>query len=226
MREGHGTARDISLERARWDAIPDEIVVEHIREGQAALYEILMRRYCQRLHRVILSILRDASEAEEVTGETYVRAWRYLDQFAGQAKFSTWLTQIAVYEALARLRQRAPMDRREAVPEDAAPERQSDDYESRLILERAINSLPDGYRPVVVMRLVEGLNVADTATCLDLPEAAVRTRLHRARSLLRRELQERAGVVAPRAFPFHPSRCDRVVDRVLERIGATGPVRT
>jgi RNA polymerase sigma-70 factor (ECF subfamily) len=214
MGEGQGIARDTSLERARWDAIPDEI------------------------YRVALSILRDAAEAEDVMQETHVRAWRYLDQFAGQAKFSTWLTKIAVYEARARLRRRAPMEHLDSVPEvtlhdmhkdmsDATdPERQAYDHELRLVLERAIHALPTGYRSVVVMRLVEGLNVADTAACLDLTEETARTRLHRARSLLRRELQERAGFVAPQAFPFHLPRCDHVVDRVLERIGGTGPVRT
>jgi len=101
------------LDRARCDTLPDEVVVERVRGGQTALYEILMRRYNQRLYRVALSILHDRTEAEDVMQEAYVRAWRYLDQFAGQAKFATWLTKIAVYEALARLRRRRstqPMD--------------------------------------------------------------------------------------------------------------------
>jgi RNA polymerase sigma-70 factor, ECF subfamily len=233
MQEGQERARETSSELARWDAIPDDVVVERIRGGQSALYEILMRRYNQRIYRVALSILQDPAEAEDVMQETYVRAWRYLDQFAGQAKFSTWMTKIAVYEALARLRRRAPMEHIDAVPEGKLqvvnkddPERQAYDRELRVVLERAIDTLPTGYRSVFVMRLVEGLNVADTAACLDLTEETVKTRLHRARSLLRRELQERAGIVAPQAFPLHRSRCDRVVDLVFERIGGAGPART
>jgi len=85
-------------------------------------------------------------------------------------------------------------------------------------LERAIEALPVNYRSVLVLRLVEGLNVADTATCLDLTEETVKTRLHRARALLRRDLEDRAGIVAAQAFPFHLSRCDAVVERVFQRI--------
>jgi RNA polymerase sigma-70 factor (ECF subfamily) len=212
--------------------------VERVRGGQTELYEILMRRYSQRIYRVVLSILRDAAEAEDVTEETYVRARRYLDQFAGQAKFSTWLTRIAVHEARLRLRRRAPGEHPDALPEatlnpgqegtsgTADPERQAHDRELRLALERAIDALSTGYRPVFVMRLVEGLSVADTAACLDLTEETVETRLHRARGLLPRELRAQTGIVAAQAFPFDLCGCERVVDRVWRRIGATGPART
>jgi len=216
------------LDRARCDTLPDEVVVERVRAGQTALYEILMRRYNQRLYRVALSILRDPSEAEDVMQEAYVRAWRYLDQFAGQAKFATWLTKIAVYEALARLRRRVPQEPIESTAVEgletmqtssANPERQAYDGELKQVLEHAIGALPVSYRSVFVLRLVEGLNVADTAACLDLTEETVKTRLHRARALLRQHLEQRAGIVAAQAFPFHLSRCDNVVERVFRRIG-------
>ena len=215
------------LDRARCDTLPDEVVVERVRGGQTALYEILMRRYNQRLYRVALSILHDPSEAEDVMQEAYVRAWRYLDQFAGQAKFATWLTKIAVYEALARLRRRGRVEPIESAIDGgpdmmqtsgANPERQAYDGELKQVLERSIEALPLSYRSVLVLRLVEGVNVADTAACLDLTEEAVKTRLHRARALLRQDLEERAGIVAAQAFPFHLSRCDAVVQRVFERI--------
>src|ERR1035437_1791775 len=94
------------LNSAAWDDIPDEEVVQRIRAGEIALYEVLMRRYNQRLYRVARSILRNDAEAEDVMQEAYVRAYEHLNQFAGEAKFSTWLTKIAVYEALGRVRRR------------------------------------------------------------------------------------------------------------------------
>ena len=215
------------LDRAGCDTLPDEVVVERVRGGETALYEILMRRYNQRLYRVAFSILRDRSEAEDVMQEAYVRAWRYLDQFAGRAKFATWLTKIAVYEALARLRRRVPQESIDLTADekletmqtrDDNPEQQAWDGELKQVLEQAIEALPVSYRSVLVMRLVEGLNVADTAACLDLSEEAVKTRLHRARALLRQDLEQRAGIVAAQTFPFHLSRCNAVVGSVFQRI--------
>jgi RNA polymerase sigma-70 factor, ECF subfamily len=200
----------------------DENIVNHVLAGETALYEILMRRYNQRLCRVARSILRNDVEAEDVMQEAYVRAYQHLDQFAGEAKFSTWLTKIAVYEALARVRRGARysdvqvMDNMTADTPD--PERQAYDRELRIVLEGAIDSLPEPYRLVFILRSVEGLSVAETAGCLEIGVEAVKTRLHRVRSLLRKDLQHRAGLVTAQAFPFHLSRCDRVVEAVFRRI--------
>jgi RNA polymerase sigma-70 factor (ECF subfamily) len=98
------------------------------------------------------------------------------------------------------------------------PERQAYDQELRLVLERAIDALPDSYRSVFMLRVVEGLDVSETAAALDIGVETVKTRLHRGRALLRKELERRAGIVAPQIFPFHLSRCDRVVENVLRRI--------
>jgi RNA polymerase sigma-70 factor (ECF subfamily) len=191
-----------------------------------------MRRYNHRLYRVALSILRNDAEAEDVMQDAYVRAYEHLNQFAGEAKFSTWLTKIAVHEALARVRRSGRTEDLDLIPEtnvhNAAsmtkairdPETQAYDHELRLVLERAVNALTAKYRSVFVLRAVEGLNVAETAACLDISLEAVKTRLHRARSLLRKELDRRAGVTAAQAFPFHLSRCDRVVEAVFWRIGS------
>jgi RNA polymerase sigma-70 factor, ECF subfamily len=200
----------------------DDDIVNRVLAGETALYEILMRRYNQRLYRVARSILRNDVEAEDVMQEAYVRAYQHLDQFAGEAKFSTWLTKIAVYEALARVRRGARysdvqvMDNMTADTPD--PERQAYDRELRIVLEGAIDSLPEPYRLVFILRSVEGLSVAETAGCLEIGVEAVKTRLHRARSLLRKDLQHRAGLVTAQAFPFHLSRCDRVVEAVFRRI--------
>src|SRR5713101_5384609 len=105
------------LDRASWDALPDEEVVQRVRDGDTALYEILMRRYNLRVYRVARTILRNDAEAEDVMQEAYVRAYQHLHQFAGKAKFSTWLTKIAVYEALGRIRHRARNDDIESLSE-------------------------------------------------------------------------------------------------------------
>jgi RNA polymerase sigma-70 factor (ECF subfamily) len=220
------------LNLAAWAGIPDDEVVERVRAGETALYEILMRRYNQRLYRIARSILRNDVDAEDVMQEAYVRAYEHLNQFASEAKFSTWLTKIAVYEALGRLRRSGRTEDLDSILDadlhftakvtsrTRDPERQAYDQELRLVLERAIDALPEIYRLVFVLRTVEGLAVAETAACLDIGAEAVKTRLHRARSLLRKDLQQRAGVVNAEAFPFHLSRCDRVVEAALQRIAS------
>jgi RNA polymerase sigma-70 factor (ECF subfamily) len=202
--------------------IADEDIVKRVLAGETALYEILMRRYNQRLYRVARSILRNDGDAEDVMQEAYVRAYQHLNQFAGEAKFSTWLTKIAVYEALARSRRSARYSDEQVMDnmtsDTADPERQAYDRELRIVLEGAIDSLPEPYRLVFILRSVEGLSVAETAGCLEIGLEAVKTRLHRARSLLRKDLQQRAGLVTAQAFSFHLSRCDGVVDAVFRRI--------
>jgi RNA polymerase sigma-70 factor (ECF subfamily) len=222
--------------RADATKLSDLEVVARVRAGDVALFEILMRRYNQRLYRVARAILRDDAEAEDVVQQAYVNAYQHLDQFADRASFSTWLTKIAAYEALARARRRARAASA-AVPIDAAPEpteetmpalstsepspeHQAFAGELRSLLESAIDALPDAYRSVFVLREVEGLSTSETAECLELTEEAVRTRLHRAKALLRETLYAQAGVAAASAFQFHLSRCDRVVAAVFERIGA------
>jgi RNA polymerase sigma-70 factor, ECF subfamily len=189
-----------------------------------------MRRYNQRIYRIALTIVRNDAEAEDVMQEAYVRAYQHLDDFAGDAKFATWLTKIAIYEALARVRRQAKtvpartisdesLDMTNTVMSDEPdPERQTYDRELRSVLEHAIDALPDKYRSVFVLRMIEGLDVSETAAALDIGIEAVKTRLHRGRALLRKELERRAGIVAPQLFPFHLSRCDRVVEGVFRRI--------
>lgn len=208
--------------------LSDEEVVARVRGGEKELFEILMRRHNQRLYRVARGILGDEAEAEDVMQDAYVRAYSHLDQFAGQARFSTWLTRIAVYEALARARRRRRVVEIDAMPdltrdtftrsEDRGPERRAIDRDLESVLETAIQGLPDTYRPVVMLRDVEGLSTLETAECLGLSEPVIKTRLHRGRALLRREIAARAGALAGGAFVFHLSRCDRVVQAVLRRI--------
>ena len=217
--------------------LADEEIVDLIKAGETSLFETLMRRYNQRLYRVARSILGDESEAEDVMQQAYVNAYAHLRQFAGRAKFSTWLTRIAVHEALARARRRArlkpidlPPDEREddsGVLRDKRPdpERQAHTAELRRVLESAIDGLPPRYRSVFLLREAEGLDTLEAAECLEISEEAVRTRLHRARALLRRHLYESAGATSGSAFAFHLSRCNRVVAAVFRQLGIPGSPR-
>jgi len=214
----------------RWSGLTDEQVVTQVLDGQTALFEVLMRRHNERLYRAARAILRDDREAEDVMQQAYVNAYAHLRQFDARASFATWLTRIAVHEALARVRRRGryqqldidARDTVEAVMQTRSqpdPERQAMTREITLIVEAAVDRLPDGCREVFVLRQVQGLSTAETAESLGVSEDAVKMRLSRARAMLRRDLFERAGLVAPSAFPFHQPRCDRVVAAVFKRIG-------
>jgi RNA polymerase sigma-70 factor, ECF subfamily len=213
-------------------SIPDLELVGRIRAGESQLYELLMRRYNQRLYRTVRSVVTDDLEAEDVLQEAWVRAYEHLDQFSGRAQFATWVTRIAFYEALARNRKNkrwAPLEDQageimpEAVPRltnVATPETQAIQSQLDQLLQNAIDALPDTYRSVFMLRDVELLSTTETAECLGLSEEAVKTRLHRARALLRRELQARMGPSLTVAHSFLGARCDRIVELVLKRIRA------
>jgi RNA polymerase sigma-70 factor (ECF subfamily) len=216
----------------QWNALTDEEVVTHVLSGHTALFEILMRRYNERLYRVARAIVRDDGEAEDVMQQAYVNAYAHLRQFTGRARFSTWLTRIAINEALARARRRGKYDVYDdeqtnvepLVMENSErnPERQAFTGELHALLEWAIDGLPNGAREVFILREVEGLSTADAAASLGVSEDVVKARLSRARAGLRRALLERTGVTAPEVFRFYKPRCDRVVTRVLSVL-AGGP---
>ena len=209
-------------------ALTDDEVVSRVLGGDVALMEILMRRYNQRLFRAVRSIVKDDSQVEDIVQEAYVRAYEHLSQFEGRAKFSTWLTKIAIYEAYARLR-RFDHQNVDSISEleekglymnsnERDPERQTFDGEMRLLLERAFDVLPDDYKSVFMLREIEGLSTAETAECLEISEENVKTRLHRAREFLQRELYAASGATARTAFQFLGPRCDRVFAGVMARI--------
>lgn len=217
------------LERARSEGWTDEEVVGRVKAGDTALYELIMRRYNQRLYRIARAILRDDAEAEDVMQAAYVRAYQYLHQFAGRALFSTWLTRIAVHEALARLRSRnrnLQIDEAEQdgelimnmVETSLDPEQRACKAELGQLLEEAVLGLPEQYRTVVILRDVEEMSTSETAAALDLTEQNVKVRLHRGRAMARGWLFARVGTKAKSAFPFMGVRCDRVVHGVFERL--------
>ena len=187
--------------------LTDEEVVGRVRAGDTHLFEVLMRRYNQRLYRAARAILQNDEEAEDAVQQAYLNAYRHLSQFEGRARFSTWLTRIAVHEALARRRRarRYPIavsdDQRIERAASAAPDPERQTYASELgmLLESALAALPHGYRSVFMLREIDGLNTAESAQQLRLSEGAVKTRLHRARDLLKRKLQ---GVTPSDAIRF------------------------
>lgn len=217
---------------APYQDLPDEEIVDRVRNGETALYEILMRRYDQRLYRVARAVVRNDAEAEDIMQETWLRAWANLAQFRKEARFSTWLTRITLHEALARARRQRLSYPLQALGKAAerrfrlltnrwhTPEQQTVAGERTAALTRAIDQLPARYRTVLMLRAVEGLSVSETAEILDITEVNVRVRLNRARRLLRRALGVDFDYTGTTPFPFDAPRCDRVVAAVFRGIGA------
>jgi len=203
--------------------LTDEQIVDLVRRGDQALFEVLMRRYNQRLYRAARGIVRDPTLAEDVMQQGYINAYFHLDQFAGRARFATWLTRIVINEALSRVRQEAAHasavantgDESDEWASDAAdPEHQTFANEVSALIEAAVEALPEGYRIVVMLREFEGLSTAETAACLSVASDVVKTRLSRARVLLRAALRAPVGPSAASAFRFDAPRCDVVVAAV------------
>lgn len=220
--------------------LPDQDLVARIRGGDGSAFELLMRRHNRMMFRAARSILGNDAEAEDAVQEAYVRAYRALDGFRGEAKLSTWLTRIAVNEALGRRRAGArevvlaevPVDAaHEAAPEwdrqpSESPEETTMRKELGEVLEASVDRLPQDYRTVFMLRVIEGLSERDTAEALAIGLPLVKVRLFRARALLRRMLEDEFQSSLNEAFAFDGARCDRIVAAVLRRLGlnrASGP---
>jgi RNA polymerase sigma-70 factor (ECF subfamily) len=209
------------------EQVTDEELVRRVVAGDTALFEILMRRHNQGVYRAVRAVLRSDEDAEDVMQQAYLNAYQALHQFAGEARFSTWLTRIAVNEAIGRRRKRALSEGRHDVDitlvESTAPdpEQQASQSELRDVMEREVAALPDAFRVIVMMRDVQGLSTAETAECIGISEDLVKQRLHRARAMLRENLYRRAGVTLSSLFAFGNARCDRVVGSVMARICAS-----
>jgi len=208
--------------------VEDEEIVRRVLGGELAAFEVIMRRYNQRIFRAVRSIVGNDDEAEDVVQETYVRAYEHLGQFARRAKFSTWLTKISIHEALARRRRLARVEIVDlGAPENVDMLPHSDDpkadhelgmQELGPVLTEAVDALPDSLRTVFTLRIVEELGTDETAACLELSVENVKVRLHRARVLLRREIDARLGVAVRELYQFGGARCDRIVAAVLSRL--------
>ena len=217
----------------------DAAIVARVRTGEPALFEILMRRHNQRLYRAARAVIRDEHEVEDVLQQAYLSAFVHLDQFEARSALSTWLTRIVLNEAFARRKslqraatmvaaedaengQRTAMDK--VASSQPTPEHQAYASELHRLLESAVDALPENYRVVLMLRDIEGLSTSETGEGLGLGDEAVKTRLHRARAMVRRAVSARIGAVAPDTFQFHAPRCDRIVAGVLALISAPQPM--
>lgn len=214
--------------------LSDLEAAQRVAAGDEVAFEALMRRHNRMLYRVARAILKDDAEAEDALQLAYLQAYQGIADFRGQSKLSTWLTRIVVNQALMRVRQRirhaavVPIDassqeERDALLEgtdaaDQRPDVRAMRAETRALIERSIDALPEAFGTVFILRALEELSVEETAACLGIPEATVRTRFFRARSLLRESLAREIDIATGEAFSFDGERCDRIVSGVLGRI--------
>jgi len=208
----------------------DDALVARARARDPLAFELLMRRHNQRLYRVVRSVLREPAEIEDVIQQAYFQAFVHLDQFGGAARWSTWVSRIAFNEALARLRQRGRFVSMEAVSEQVMtmsskapgedPERAASGRELGQMVEQAIDSLPEIYRTVLILREIEGMSTVDVAAVLAVEPDVIKTRLSRARRALRAAIESGVGDAMKSAYAFGNERCDRVVAAVLARLQA------
>lgn len=214
--------------------MPDERIVQRILGGEKELFEILIRRYNQRLYRAVRSYLKREEDVEDAMQEAYLKAFGKLQQFRGEAAFSTWLVRIGINEALLRKRasgrgvlpagavMSVPGDCRDGkivrLPDnnDMDPEKRVILQETRLLIEKAIENLPEKYRIVYILKETEGMGHADIAVCLGISAGNVKVRLHRARNLLKEQLYRLSRDTG--VFEFGNQRCDRMAERVMEQI--------
>lgn len=220
-----------------FDKLPDKELAEHIAAGDVGALRHLMRLHNQPLFRAARSILRDDAEAEDAVQEGYMQAYGAMGTFRGESRLSTWLMRIIVNEALGRARKMkrgaeiimldSTFDQDAPAAEttmsdnpDNQPDRQAARAQTRRLIEAKIDQLPDAFRTVFVLRAVEELSVEEVAASLAIPEATVRTRFFRARALLRESLSREMDHALEEAFAFAGERCNRITERVLERVAA------
>jgi RNA polymerase sigma-70 factor (ECF subfamily) len=214
----------------------DAELIRRVRSRDEAAIRAIMQSNNRRLYRIARGILRNDAEAEDVVQETYVRAFTHLESFRGDSSLATWLARIAMNEALGRLRRRRPsvdlatlrpgvleaqiiQFPHAATSED--PEKTMAQREIQHVVEQAIDELPEAFRMVFITRVIEGMNVEETADILGLKSETVKTRLHRARAMLRNNVEKKIGPVVMDAFPFAGKRCERLTEAVLKRLGLT-----
>jgi RNA polymerase sigma-70 factor (ECF subfamily) len=212
----------------------DAELVRRARARDEAAVRAIMQANNRRLYRIARGILRNDSEAEDVVQETYVRAFTHLQDFRGDSSLATWLARIAMNEALGRLRRQRPAVEWTSLPPGVLeaqiiqfphsansedPEKSMAQSQIQHVVEHAIDELPDAFRIVFITRVIEGMNVEETAEILGLKPETVKTRLHRARTMLRDNVEKKIGPVVMEAFPFAGKRCERLTAAALKKLG-------
>ena len=214
------------------DGDDEQALVRRVAAGDRTAFELLMRSHNRRLFRLARATLRNDAEAEDALQEAYLAAYRSIGQFRGDAALSTWLSRLVLNECLGRIRRQARRDNvipmlsmqadteldAMATSETDSPEKALERAEMRAMLERKLDELPETFRTVFVLRCVEEMTVEETACCLDIPEATVRSRHFRARSMLRESLAQEIDFAQRDLYEFGGVRCDRVVREVLLRL--------
>jgi RNA polymerase sigma-70 factor, ECF subfamily len=215
---------------------PDAELVQRALAGEEAAFRTIMSRHNRLLYRIARSILPNDSEAEDALQEAYISAFTHLGSFRGESALATWLTRITMNEAMGRMRRErtAGLERLETQRSEAQiiqfplmmnsvdPEQALAQQQILRLVEKAIGNLPAIFRIVFMMRVVEGMSIGETADLLALSPKTVKTRLHRARGLIRRELEEQLGPILMSAFPFAGARCERLTRAVLQRLRPSG----
>jgi RNA polymerase sigma-70 factor, ECF subfamily len=227
-----------AMAQALQPEIDDAMLAQRVQAREPGAFELLMRRHNRRLYRVARAMLRDGAEAEDALQDAYLAAYQAIDSFRGQSTLATWLSKVLVNQCLGRMRRQArrdnivpivAMDADEqelhAMPnlDSETPDNAMLRTELRAVLERKLDQLPEAFRTVFVLRCVEELSVEETAQVLDVPEATVRTRLFRARAMLRESLAQDIDVAERDVFAFGGVHCDRIVAAVLGRLGVATP---
>ncbi|SAL57197.1 RNA polymerase sigma factor [Caballeronia turbans] len=208
-------------------------IARRIVAGDRAAFELLMRRHNRRLYRMARATLRNDAEAEDALQDAYLHAYRSMNQFRGDSQLFTWLSRLVLNECFARLRRSAR--RQNVIPivdtpdyiehadamtthDDDAPDQALARSQVRALLERKLDALPELFRVVFVLRSIEEMSVEETAQCLNIPEATVRSRHFRARSMLRESLAQAFDLAERDVFEFGGAQCDRIVASVLSKI--------
>ncbi len=216
-------------------ALCDADLVTHTRTGDEMAIRVLVQRHNRRLFRTARAIVRDDAEAEDVVQATYVHAFTRLDTFRDEAQFTTWLTRIALNEALGRIRRKRPnvgLEEIDMTVESgrggllqfpasfsvADPEAEFSRSEARHLLERAVDGLPDEFRAIFVLREVEGMSTEEAASCLGIKPGTAKTRLHRARKMMRVAIEKQLVGAFTQLFPFDGARCLAMADSVVRRL--------
>ncbi|MBN8961864.1 MAG: RNA polymerase sigma factor [Rhizobiales bacterium] len=224
-------ARTLSIDEGR---LNDAELVRRSLARDGSAFRVIMQAHNRRLYRLARGIVRDDAEAEDVVQEAYVRAFTHLADFRGDSSLATWLSRITINEALGRLRSRRPTVDLATFEVQRTPAEiiqfpltsKADDPEQTMaqrqllqLVEQATDKLPEVYRIVFITRVIEGMSVEETAEILGLRPETVKTRLHRARRLVREQLDKQIGPVLMDAFPFAGRRCERVTNAVMQRLG-------